>query len=78
MARMNDNSTYVGRWTTAKLFAELNKSANLESFSMSDMNGIATKRGNECANAIREATRLYRETWMQPIINELERRFNKG
>lgn len=73
MARMNDSSPHVNRWTTAKLFAELNKLANLESFSMFVYDGINAK-GDECADAIREATRLYRQTWMQPIIDELERR----
>lgn len=73
MARMNDNSAYPERWTTAKLFRELNKYANLESFSW-DFSPHLNNNPVANANDVREVTRLYRKTWLQPIINELARR----
>lgn len=72
MARMNDRSPYPREWATAKLFRELNKYANLESFSWSI--NPEYSQPPISANDIREATRLYRQTWLQPIINELARR----
>jgi hypothetical protein len=76
MPRMNDSSHSVDRWTSAKLFRELNKYANLASFGGNLPAEMMTdwKAGRDDGNAIREATRLYRQTYLQPIIDELARR----
>lgn len=75
MARMDDNSPYPQRWTTAKLFRELNKYANLETFgSCFRDEPVSFGCQQESADFIREETRLYRRSWLQPIINELARR----
>jgi len=76
MARYNDNSPHPRDWTNAKLIHELNRTANLKDFGIFVYDGIIAK-GDDCADAIREKTRLYRQTWMQPVIDEIERRFVK-
>lgn len=71
MARRNDNSPYVSQWSTAKLMRELNRTANLSDFVWQ----VGWKeQPPKIAEDIREATRLYRKSWMQPIINELAKR----
>lgn len=84
MSRHNDNSSDVQRWSTPKLLRELHKSANLKTFSVG-FNSIAAvyKEGwHNQANAdqmpveefCREQTRLYRDTWMNPLIAVLAHR----
>lgn len=75
MARMDDLSSDYRRWTTAKLIREIRSKANLERF------GGYLPEGYNCrgfpyddGDAIREATRIYRESWLNPLIDELERR----
>lgn len=65
MARMNDDSPYHERWTNKKLFDELMRTANLRDFG--GMDSLEADR-------IRERTRLYRDTWMNPLIRELAKR----
>jgi hypothetical protein len=78
MARYNDNSCYYKDWTNKKLISELTKTANLETFSDSIFDGnLPNVCGEEASIAIRERTKLYRESWMQPIIEEIERRLIK-
>lgn len=65
----------MARETNAALIKRLRETANLETF-----NGGLPGNDHAGANdgpAIREATRLYRNTWMNPILDEIERRFVK-
>lgn len=73
MPRMNDRSPYPREWTTAKLFRELNSYANLESFSWEHNATWGGSRPRD-ADDVREVTLVYRQSWLQPIINELARR----
>jgi hypothetical protein len=83
--RYNDQSTDVTRWTTTKLFRRLRETANLTTFGV-DQNEIAAtykvgwhdqvnKDQPRIDDFIREQTRVYRQSWLDPIIDELERRF---
>jgi hypothetical protein len=67
----NDNSIYCENWTNAKLMREARKLANLENFGMIDRAGPLN------GDTIREATRLYRGSWLNPVLDEIERRFVK-
>ena len=87
MARYNDNSPYCERWTNRKLMAEARKYANMESMSIGHYDGdeITFKPGwtgqvnaVDPADFARNVSRLYRETWLAPILDEIERRFVKG
>lgn len=73
MARMNDTSPYLERWTNAKLLRELNRIANFERFDCLDVTD-PEKTMPHTGAAVREATRIYRGSWLQPIIDELARR----
>jgi hypothetical protein len=76
--RYNDNSSDIRRWTNSKLIRRLKETANLETFSDSIFDGVLPPvNGDESSKVIRERTRLYRESWMQPIIEEIERRLIK-
>lgn len=72
MSRRNDNSPYPRDWTTRKLFRELDKTANLEGFYWRINPDYCQPPTH--ADDIREITRLYRKTWMLPIIIELAKR----
>ncbi len=77
--RMNDQASSPQRWTNAKLFKELMNKANLESFS-GNLTVTPEQAIKDCdmfadaGDTIREATRLYRQSWMNPLIKELARR----
>jgi len=78
MARKNDSSPHPEDWTTAKLFKRLSALANLETFggylpAGYVGNGFPDGKGQD-ADTIREATRVYRQAWLQPVINELAKR----
>lgn len=84
MARRNDSSPHPDQWTNAKLMAEARKYANLVSFSTGHYDGPevtfrpgwASQTGSpEVPDFCREQTRLYRESWLEPILDELQRRF---
>ena len=76
--RYSDNSSDITKWSKQKLIARLRQTANLETFSDSIFDGnLPNVCGEEASIAIRERTRLYRESWMQPIIDEIERRLLK-
>lgn len=80
MARYNDNSPHPQHWTNAKLIRELRSKANLERFSANipaDYKPASFSAGKDDGDMIREATRLYRDSWMNPILDEIERRFVK-
>lgn len=84
--RCNDKSPHPRYWTNAKLMRGARKYANLESFSVGLYNGeeAAFKPGwkgqtgsPDVADFCREQTRLYRDSWLQPILDEIEKRFVK-
>lgn len=82
--RYNDNSSDCERWTNAKLMREARKYANLESFAggyfepMTFTPGWANQTNSpDVADFCREQTRIYRETWLKPIMDEIARRFCK-
>lgn len=78
--RCNNNSCHPTHWTNAKLMQEARKYANLESYCGS----IAGDKAIELlpfpadnGDKLREATRIYRQSWLNPILDEIERRFVK-
>lgn len=82
----DDSSTDCAYWTTAKLMREINKYANLKSFA-SPYNDIAAdfkvgwhgqvnKDQPTVDDFCRDQTRLYRATWMQPLLDELASRLD--
>ncbi len=86
MARYDDSSVYVERWTNAKLMREARKYANLESFSTGFFDGSettfkpgwASQTGSPPVDEFcREQTRIYRTSYLTPILDEIERRFVK-
>lgn len=79
MARFNDNSSDYTRWSNKRLFERLEETANLKTFCDSIFDGnLPAVMGEESSDVIRERTRLYRESWMQPIIEELKKRILKS
>lgn len=87
MARYNDGSIYHEKWTNSKLMSEARKYANLESFSVGWYDGEevtfkpgwASQTGSpEIADFCRERSRIYRETYLNPLLDEIERRFVKA
>ena len=89
MARYRDSSPHPADWTNRKLMAEAMKYANLESFSVGFFDGPETTfrpgwhnqqqepKGPTVDDFCRQQTRLYRATWLQPVLEEIERRFVK-
>lgn len=87
MARYNDSSPHPDKWTNAKLMAETRKYANLESFSVGYNEIEATYRAGwhdqvnpsspRIEEFVRDQTRIYRQSWLVPILDELQRRFLK-
>lgn len=86
MARYNDQSSNHTHWTNRKLMAEVRKYSNLESFSVGHYDGpdVAFTRGwvgqvndTDPADFARDVSRLYRDSWLNPLLDELERRFVK-
>ena len=78
MARYNDNSYRYEDWSPRKLLVRLRETANLETFCDSIFDGdLPPVKGEEGSKIIRERTRIYRESWINPIIDELEKRLIK-
>lgn len=75
MTRYNDMSIHPENWTNAKLMREARSKANLETFANSYP--VNPEPDQQAAEYVREVTRLYRETWLKPILDEIERRFVK-
>lgn len=72
----NDNSSDCRRWSNRKLMAQARKLANLTEFGSYFREQPMILSVNEDAGPfVRETTRLYRETWLAPILDEIERRF---
>jgi len=85
--RYNDMSPHPDRWTNAKLIREARAYANLEQFSVGyneipanypegwhDQVSPDEPRIDEF---VRRQTRIFRESWLNPILDEIERRFVK-
>lgn len=89
MAFCDDSSHDCARWSYAKLMREIRSFSNQERFSPSagDIaeiarlhhetrnNTVTTSDATEAA--YKEASRIYRETWLNPLLDELERRLVK-
>ena len=60
MARYNDNDPDIRKWTNRKLMAEARKYANLETYG---------------GGPVSSDEQLYRDTYLTPVLNEIERRF---
>lgn len=76
--RTNDSSPHPQRWSNVKLMREAHAHANLDTFSGSLPDGqYVGGFPRDHGDAIREATRLYRQSWLNPILAEIERRFVK-
>lgn len=83
--RRDDTSCRPSDWTVYKLLTELRKTVNYEraSFAFPDCKVITTgtfeprddSRNVHPDDFIKERTRLHRETWIIPLIEELEKRF---
>ena len=76
------------RKTNQQLIDELRRTANMElmgvTFSRDTLAKMLTayedssiSRHDVHADAIREATRLYRDSWVNPVLDEIERRLVK-
>lgn len=78
MARCNDSSPDCQRWTNRKLLAEIRRYANLETFGSFFRNAPADfSTQSESGDFIRRETQVYRETWLLPLLDEIERRMLK-
>jgi hypothetical protein len=79
MARYNDLSSDCTRWTNRKLMHEARRLANFETFgaSMIARGTILIATSDDATDFVREETRIYRATWLAPILDEIERRFVK-
>lgn len=79
MARYNDASSHPDRWTNAKLIRQLKAGAAYETAGLNLPEGyvpVPWHMGSDTP-AIIEATRIYRQSWVDPIIAEIEKRFCK-
>ncbi len=65
----------MARQTNAQLIARLREVANLETFSTGL--GRAGQTERPTSGEVRAATRLYRDTWLAPVLDEIERRLVK-
>jgi hypothetical protein len=75
MARYDDRSPYVERWTNQGLITALRDKVNFVSAGFNLPSAFVDENHTRSdTDMIREATRLYRETWVNPIIDEIERR----
>jgi hypothetical protein len=70
----NDNSPDCRQWSNRHLFWELRRVANFERFGPDTF--VPEKTIDRTGDAFREATALYRKTWLDPLIDELARRLN--
>jgi hypothetical protein len=84
MARYNDSSNYVENWSNRKLMEEAKRMSSFAQAHFTIPNNAQLARdkpngvySNNDTAVIVEATRLYRETWLEPILEEIERRFVK-
>ena len=76
MSGYNNNSSDCRRWTNARLIDEARRLSEMSGFGRFFRDQPVIFSVNEdCGDWIRETTRLYRETWLAPILDEIERRF---
>lgn len=86
MGYRNDSSSDHTKWSNRKLISEIKRLANFENFSVgwNEIPACYKEGWHEQANPdqmkieefIRQQTRLYRDTWLNPLIEELQRRCN--
>lgn len=86
--RINNNSPAPSDWTMGYLIKQIHKYANMESmvviFTSDELEAMTDARRKlglaACgihSEGIRNATYLYREGWLNPLLNELQRRIEK-
>ena len=76
MGYRDDSSPHIDRWTNAKLFRELKRLLSMESarFNLPEGYSPAPYHNGDDTAAIAEATRVWRQSWVDPIVEELEKR----
>jgi hypothetical protein len=87
MARYNDASPHPDKWTNAKLMREARRVTSFNDFGSGHFDGKepvtfhpgwSNQTGSpDLGDFVREHTRLYRDSWLNPILDEIERRFVK-
>jgi hypothetical protein len=84
MAYRNDSSSDHSHWSNRKLIDEIRRISNLASFGVGFLSGDKTytfrpgwanQTGSDSIDDfVRDQTRIYRDSWLNPLIDELERR----
>ena len=74
MARPNNASASPQRWSNAKLIAEVRRVSSLADFGTTQK--LHAK--DDASEFVRQSTALYRATWLEPLLAELERRLIKA
>lgn len=87
MSYRNDASSDHTKWSNRKLICEIKRIANFTNFSVgwNDIPAEYKVGWHEQVNPnspkiedfIREQTRCYRDSWLNPLIEELERRLTR-
>jgi hypothetical protein len=75
--RRDNHSVDPSDWTMKHLVHKIELFANLSSFGTSrdELKGHI-EQSKSGGDAVRDATRLYRDTWLQPMIDELKLRLD--
>ena len=78
MSGYNNSSPDCTRWTNARLIDEARRLSELSGFGhfFRDQPVILGVQ-EDSGPFIREETRLYRETWLNPILDEIDARLTK-
>lgn len=87
MGYRNDASSDCTKWSNRKLIAEIDRLANFKDFSVGWNTIPASYRVGwhdqvndgqpKVEDFVRDQTRIYRDTWLNPLIAELKRRLVK-
>ena len=79
MGRRNNASIHSEDWTNEKIFDELRRHVDMETFgSYFRDQPIILGCQAESGDFIRAETRLYRQSWIHPLIDELQSRLIKN
>lgn len=76
MAKRSHTSIYPESMTNNRLIELLREYANMEGFEPNTIRALDNPRGIT-GNEIRKASKLYRRSWLDPIIREIENRLCK-
>lgn len=78
MANWRDSSCHPQDWTMRKLLREIRGFANFERFGGTiEVDASKNDYLRDDGPALREGTHLYRDTWLNPLLDELDRRLIK-